>query len=402
MMNILYLSGEYPPETGYGGIGTYTKHIAKGLAARGHSVSVIARSLSALESTECRGGVTVHRIPPLPYPLPTHRYAYPLRRFCTRHFPHSLDRLAWAMAAGRKIDRLLNGNHRFDIIEAPECGAEGLFVSPRMGKRLIIRLHTPWEMIRRLDMLREPWGDRLLLPLLERRAAKRADGISAPSQAIAGIVKGKWRIRSVKVIPNPLPAASFGPATGKSWIYTGRIERRKGVHHLVAAYAKVRSLRRVPTLKLVGRAYGTDASGKEYGTVIRTMIDELKAGDAVTWIETARLDDVARLLGDAEVAFFPSLWENFPYTCLEAMASGCAVVATRCGGFTEIIEEGKSGLLVHPDSDEALEAVMLSLLDNPGIIAGLGHAARKRITEMVSPERICSDMELFYQQIRES
>ncbi|MBN1578632.1 MAG: glycosyltransferase family 4 protein [Chitinispirillaceae bacterium] len=401
MINILYISGEYPPETGYGGIGTYTKYIAEGLAARGHSVSVIARSIRDEESIEFHGGVVVHRIAPLPYPLPTHRYAYLLRRFCTRHFSHSLNRLAWGMAVGRKIDRLLNSNHRFDIIETPECGAEGLFVSPRMGKRRIIRLHTPWEMIRRLDTLREPWGDRLLLPLLEKHAAKRADGVSAPSQAIADIMKKRWHLRKVTVIPNPLPTASFEPTVGRLWIYTGRIERRKGVHHLIAAYAKVRSLRPVPSLKLVGRAYGTDASGKEYGAVIRAMIDELKVQNEVTWIENAHLDDVARLLQEAAVAFFPSLWENFPYTCLEAMASGCAVVATRCGGFPEIIEHGETGLLVHPDSDEALAATMLYLLDNPGGTAALGSAARKRITEKVSTDRVCRDMELFYQQIRE-
>jgi glycogen(starch) synthase len=402
-MNLLYISNEYPPETGYGGIGTYTKHIAEGMAARGHTVSVIARSNVADNFTSHHNGVAVHRIAPLPYPLPAHRYAYPLRRVCTRHFPHSLNRLSWGMAVRQKIRRLLHDYHLIDIIEAPECGAEGLFVSHRMCKRRIIRLHTPWEMIRRLDGLREPWGDYLLLPLFERYTANRADAVSAPSYAIAEHLRQCWRLPTVTVVPNPLPVSTFSPSQGQAWIYTGRVERRKGVHRLIAAYAKVtQHCSHVPALKLIGGAYGTDVSGTDYGTVIRTMISHLGIQNRVSWIETARLEDVALHLQDAAVAFFPSLWENFPYTCLEAMSSGCAVVATKCGGFPEIINHDESGLLVNPGSDEALESAMRRLLDNPSLIRRLGHAARRRMEELVSIDRVCRDMELFYQRVQEN
>ena len=402
-MNLLYISNEYPPETGYGGIGTYAKHIAEGMAARGHAVSVIARSNVADNFTSGCNGVVVRRIVPLPYPLPSHRYAYPLRRICTRYFPHSLNRIAWSMAVRQEIRRLLLEHNRFDIIEAPECGAEGLFISYSMCKRSVIRLHTPWEMIRRLDGLREPWGDYLLLPLLERYAAHRAYAVSAPSNAIAEHLKQCWRLSEVTVVPNPLPVSSFPLSQGHAWIYTGRVERRKGVHHLIAAYAKAAQYRNhVPALKLIGRAYGTDKSGTDYGRVIRTMIDDLGIQNRITWIEEARLDEVALHLQDAAVAFFPSLWENFPYTCLEAMSSGCAVIATKCGGFPEIIDHDKNGLLVNPGSDEALESVMLHLLDNPSLIRRLGQAARQRMLELVSIDRVCRDMELFYQRLQEN
>ena len=47
-MRILFISNEYPPDTGLGGIGTYTGHIAEGLALRGHTVQVICRSVSGV------------------------------------------------------------------------------------------------------------------------------------------------------------------------------------------------------------------------------------------------------------------------------------------------------------------------------------------------------------------
>ena len=81
-MNILYISNEYPPETGYGGIGTYTVHIAEGMAARGHSVHVLCRSQSTEVFTVKQHGVVVHRTPPGVYPLPSQRMYYPLRKLC--------------------------------------------------------------------------------------------------------------------------------------------------------------------------------------------------------------------------------------------------------------------------------------------------------------------------------
>ncbi len=399
-MNLLYISSEYPPETGYGGIGTYTKHISEGMAARGHSVSVICRSDSGLESVSEINGVTVHRIVPLPYPLPANKILYPLRRFCISTFPHSLNRLSWAMAVGRRVRRLFyEYNKRFDIIESPECGAESLFVPDRICKKRIVRLHTPWEMIRALDKLMEPWGDRLLLPFLERFVAKCADAVSAPSLAIAEHLKRQWRISNITVIPNPLPLQPFSPPEKEEWIYTGRIERRKGVHILINSYAKAASkCKSIPQLKLIGRAYGKDPSGIDYGTLIGNMINNLGVSSKTTWIKNVSPEEIPSYLSNASVAFFPSLWENFPYTCLEAMSRGCAVVASNCGGFPEIIRHNESGLLVDADSEQALESAMLMLIDNPELISRLGRAARRRVEELAAADRICREMEFFYRQ----
>jgi glycosyltransferase involved in cell wall biosynthesis len=401
-MNILYISSEFPPETGYGGIGTYTKYIAECMAQRGHTVSVIAQSANGNKSIVRRNGVTVYRLPPLPYPLPRYRWAFVLRRFTTRHFQHILVRICWALAVNKEIGYLRSRCPPFDIIEAPECGAESLFVSRRSAKRHIIRLHTPWELIRKLDDIKEPFGDRLLLPIIERFAACRASSVSSPSSAMASFLSNTWHISKVKVIPNPLPVDNFEQSSGPGWIYTGRIERRKGVHHLVAAYITLSSnVPNPPPLTLIGRAYGTDRSGNSYGTAIHKMIATMKIGGSITWIENATLDDVASHLRQSSVALFPSLWENYPYACLEAMASGCAVVASACGGFTEIIEHGKSGLLIPHDSEESVYNAMYYLLSNNDKVRALGTAARKRVTEIASTDKIGAAMESYYRSVLE-
>jgi glycogen(starch) synthase len=399
-LNLLVVTGEYPPDTGYGGIGTYSKHMAESMAAIGCRVTVIARSTSSVESISVVNGVTICRIALLPHPLPSFRLAYPLRQFAARYFPHSLNRLSWSLAVTKKITLMLKTMPRFDVIEAPECGAEGLFIFRSMCRCRVIRMHTPWEMIRELDLLKEPWGDRLMLPWLEKITARKAEGRTAPSQAMASEIARRWHIHST-VIRNPLPAAMYSRTTGTGWTYTGRIERRKGVHHLIRAYADINKNHPVPHLTLIGSAYGTDPDGRNYGSVIRSMIDELNIGTSVTWLNHAALEEVAGVLRNTAVAFFPSLWENFPYACLEAMASGCIVVAGRCGGFPEIITHEKNGLLVEPDSPRSLTTVMEYIIGHPECRRSLGQAARDYIEHTLAPDCIAREMEQFYRHLLE-
>ena len=73
-MKILYISREYPPETGFGGIGTYTKCIAEGMAARGHEVHVISGNMINENQIQNVNDVTIHRIRSGHYPLPQNRF----------------------------------------------------------------------------------------------------------------------------------------------------------------------------------------------------------------------------------------------------------------------------------------------------------------------------------------
>jgi len=395
-MKILFISNEYPPDTGYGGIGTYTKYAAEGLYALGHTVSVITRAENSPAYTAISNGVFIDRITPLPYPLPQFRHAYPVRRLIRHCFPHVLDRLSWSKAVGKRLSDTVRKTGPYDIIEAPDCGAEALYMPRDSNRRFILRLHTPWEIIRELNKIKEPPGDYFTLPFIERLTASRADAVSAPSKAVADIMRRKWRLDNVTVIPNPLPVSTFTRTSGNVWIYTGRIERRKGVLMLIKAYANVRRRREAPPLVLVGRPYERGCDDHEYVKAVETAMTECSAFADIRWIKGASLDTVAGHLQSACVAFFPSIWENFPYSCLEAMASGCTVVATRCGGFAEIIEHEKNGLLVEPNSVSSIENAMHYLLDNPSRIRKTGDAARKTIAEKVSSESVCRDIEQFY------
>jgi glycosyltransferase involved in cell wall biosynthesis len=93
-------------------------------------------------------------------------------------------------------------------------------------------------------------------------------------------------------------------------------------------------------------------------------------------------DDLPALLGAAAIFVHPARWaEAFGLTVAEAMAAGCAVVASRVGAIPELIVDGESGILVPPGDAAALARALASLAAAPDTRARLGAAARQRAVE---------------------
>ena len=89
----------------------------------------------------------------------------------------------------------------------------------------------------------------------------------------------------------------------------------------------------------------------------------LDIGHSVQFLGIRR--DVPALLAIADVYVHPSLQEGYSNSLMEAMAAGCAVVATAVGGNVEAVDDGVTGLLVPPRDDRALCGAISRLLSNP-------------------------------------
>lgn len=399
-MRIAYISNEYPPETGYGGIGTYTRYMAEGMAARGHAVWVLCRSASGMPYRREINGVHVQRLSPGTYPLPRSRYLYHARALARRFAHHYLVKMAWAREVRSSLRDIESREGAFDVVEYPECGGEGLLLCTTSSAATVARLHTPWSHIRSYDLLHESSADRLLLGWMERRSTRRATGITSPSSALARRMERQWCLKDVTVFPNPIHSSEYRRTNGRDWIYVGRVERRKGVHVLIAAYARLCRRGTPPLLLLLGRPYGTFADGTSYGSHIQALIERHGLADRVTWVKGVDHDAVGGYLRRAGVAIFPSLWENFPYACLEAMASELAVVASRCGGYPEMIDNHTTGRLFTPESSEELAAILAGLADNPRAVRKLGKAAAESVRRRFDTAVVCEKAELYYAGIR--
>jgi len=99
-------------------------------------------------------------------------------------------------------------------------------------------------------------------------------------------------------------------------------------------------------------------------------------------------EDVAAFLDEAACVVLPSRIEGFSYVLLEAMARGVPCIATAVGGTPDLIESGRSGLLVRPEDPQALADAITTVLADPVQAGRLGEAARRRVATEFSRERM--------------
>jgi glycosyltransferase involved in cell wall biosynthesis len=112
-----------------------------------------------------------------------------------------------------------------------------------------------------------------------------------------------------------------------------------------------------------------------------------------------RCDNVSEMLGAMDVFVLPSICEGMSNTLLEAMASGLPVVATRVGGNSEVVDEGRTGWLVSPGNANELSQRLRHLSLNRERLREAGLAARKRIVGEFSLERMASDYQNLYLEL---
>jgi glycosyltransferase involved in cell wall biosynthesis len=289
---------------------------------------------------------------------------------------------------------------RFDIIEYPECGGEGYYFSKARDSIRVARLHTPWEIVRSLDTISEGACDRLALSHIERSTVRRCSAITSPTHALATLLQSRWGLKTIRVFPNPLPVSHYPLATGSDWIYTGRVEYRKGVHTLIEAYELLTQTSRPPRLRLIGKPYGNHPNGSDYGKYIADRIGRLQYPENIEWIRGMPGASIPEQLQKSAAAIFPSLWENLSYSCIEAMASGLAIVASRTGGYPEIITECETGLLFQPGNSADLAAQLAKLLAQPHLRKDLGINARKKASELFDTPLVCRTMVAFYEDLK--
>lgn len=154
-----------------------------------------------------------------------------------------------------------------------------------------------------------------------------------------------------------------------------RLDHAKGCLVLLEAFEKL--LEKYSDLKLVLAGEG-DASD-----VMRQRISEKGLEDRVELLGHFT-GSVGDLLPTFNVYAFPSFWEGFPYSIIEALRSGCVIVATRVGGVPEAITDGVDGILVEPRSAEEIVSGVIRIRETPGLSEELSLNARKKFESELS------------------
>jgi phosphatidylinositol alpha-mannosyltransferase len=188
---------------------------------------------------------------------------------------------------------------------------------------------------------------------------RRLAVMTAVSTVAARVVEYTHRVR---IIPNGIDVADYAPSAkvANSVIFLGRNDERKGLHVLLDAWPNIRAARPEATLTVVG--------AERVGP----------ARPGVTFVGRVPEAEKINRLAQSAVYCAPNLsGESFGIVVAEAMAAGCAVVASALPGFVSVA--GNAARFVAPGDAAGLADAVSGLLGAPREVAALSHAARARV-----------------------
>lgn len=252
----------------------------------------------------------------------------------------------YSLIGKKRIDSLFDEN-KFDIIHV-HILLPWLYLFRNMPGKKVLTCHGD-----------EVYNIRWYQQYFTKKAVQNADAITSPSIWLQEIAKKSFKM-PVKYIPNGVDTKIFVPGKGKVKdyvFYYGRYIERKGFLELVNA------ARSLPQYKFVFAGAGP----------LSKIIDRPNMKD----LGFKSGPSLVKLIQEAKICVFPSHWENMPLVGLEAMSCGKAIIATE-KGFSEIIENGKNGIIIEAKNTESLKNQIISLMENDRIRHHLENNARKK------------------------
>lgn len=390
-MNICFVSYEFPPQFG-GGIGTYVGTITKNLAEEGNNVHVVTFNPGNLADYEMIHDVHIHRVG-----MADHQVSF----ISSVHSDYLSTLLYWSHYSEKVYHLLkkLSLSHSFDVIEFCDYRGEGYF--SMLGKRmkgefadsaLVVRMHTPLFVLNKFNGVQQDPGMQQL-ENFENYSIMLSDYIVSPSRVLASYTKEDLKVeKDIAIIPHPIDVESidFSEYTeSNTLLYVGRLEKRKGVVDLVEAMVQFFEQHGGDlTVKLIG---GDTDSGPGRTSMKDHLLSLIPSALKKRFVFVDRLprEEVLKEYSKAKAAIFPSLFENFPNVCLEAMSSGVPVIIGDHSGMADMIVDKVSGLSFRSgDIEDLINKVNELISMSHAERAQMGKAARIRVEEEFSKKAI--------------
>jgi glycosyltransferase involved in cell wall biosynthesis len=375
-----------------GGQGVYVRHLSRELVALGHDVEVFSgQPYPVLDP-----GVKLTEVPSLdlyrePDPFRTPRLhefrdAIDVLEVATMYTGGFPEPMTFSLRAARALKRRLRD---FDVVHDNQTLGYGLLDIARTGIPLVATIHHPITFDRRVDM-GNARGRRKVTTwrwygflTMQGRVARRLEHVLTVSQSSArdiaadfGVAPDRIQVVPLGVEPEVFRHSGDPRVPGRIVAMASADTPMKGVATLLEAFAKLRTERDVELL-LVSRPTP--------GGPTEQLIDRLAIGDSVRFVSGLTDTELAEVVGSAEIACVPSLYEGFSLPTVEAMACGTPLVVSRAGAIPEVVgEEGLCADLVTPGDVGELATALGALLDDPGRRQRMGSAGRSRALEQFS------------------
>jgi glycogen(starch) synthase len=353
-VRILTVSWEYPPVV-YGGLGRHVHALAEAQAAAGHEVTVLTQHVEGAARDEVVRGVRVVRVPFDPPVVPRG------------------DLLAWVLALGHGLARAgLRVAHetRPEVVHAHDwvtCHA-ATALKEGLGLPLVATVHAteagrhqgwlPNDLSRAIHTT-EWW-----LTFETRRVITCSEHMRWEVTRLFDLPPHK-----VDVLPNGIDTARWSPpehavaaararfaGAGPLLVFAGRLEWEKGLQTVLASMPRL--TRRFPGARLVVAGQGT------HERELRALARRKRLGRSVEFAGFLEQEQLAALVGAADVAVVPSIYEPFGLAALEAAAAGTPLVVADTGGLREFVEHDVTGLRFAPGDEDGLVRAVSDLLSD--------------------------------------
>jgi len=390
-----------------GGQGVYIRHLSRELVALGHEVEVF----SGQPYPELDPGVKLTKVES----LDLYREPDPFRVPKLREFRDLIDveEFATMCVAGfpepktfsKRVARLLKTRlDDFDIAHDNQVLGHGMVDIMEMGLPVLTTIHHPITFDRRVDLAAAPTLRKKLtlrrwygFLRMQGKVARRAVKVLTPSESSLRDIVTDFGIDPSIVTVIPLGVDDvFVPPTAPR--VPGRIVAMasadapiKGVSTLLEAFAKLRTERDVE-LVLVTKP---QAGGRT-----ERLIAELGIGEHVRFVHGISDAALVEVMGSAEIACVPSLYEGFSLPTAELMACETPLIVSRAGSIPEVT--GPDGLcadLVTPGDVGELYLAIDALLDDPERRARMGAAGRIRAKELFSWRAVAQKTAAAYEDV---
>jgi len=354
-LKILMISPAYYPSQG--GVQVQMWLLVNELVKRGHQITIITKEISGAQKIEKSHGIHLFRLKDSKISLDVWNGFFFIRK--------NLD----------EIKKIIADEH-IDIIHVHhfEMSCSFVYLLKKIVNIPIIStvhtsLHIDNEYLKLRINAKEPfrWIIRIL-PILwfEKKSIRASDFIIAVSKNIEIFCRSLRKGHHVMLISNAINLQQFNPDVMPADFnineYTilcpGRVSPEKGQIYLVDALKIIRE-------KVPAQVIFMGSEDPIFGSVIKKRIRLLNLDKYVHFYPPQPYDKVPPYYKAADIIVIPSLSESFGLTILENMALGNVVVASDVGGVPDLIENGKTGLLVPPaDPQKLADAIILTLTDD--------------------------------------
>jgi glycosyltransferase involved in cell wall biosynthesis len=390
-----------------GGQGVYVRHLSRELTALGHTVEVF----SGQPYPELDDGVTLTKVPS----LDLYRDPDPFRTPRPGEYRDLIDveEVLTMWVAGfpepktfsKRVARLMADRRGdFDIVHDNQTLGDGILDLAELGFPLIATIHHPITFDRRIDIASAPTLRKKLalwrwygFLRMQKRVARQIPKILTVSESSRRDIVTDFDVDPARLEVIPLGVDDvFVPPTaprvpGRIVAMSSADAPMKGIATLLEAFAKLRVERDVELLLVT--------SLKPGGRTER-LIDELGIADDVTFVNGISDAELVQVMGSAEIACVPSLYEGFSLPTAELMACATPLVVSRAGAIPEVVgDDGTCATLVTPGDVGELEAAIEELLDDPARREAMGRAGRIRALEKFSWRAVAQATAAAYEEV---